>query len=172
MAELEIVHYGNPILRKTGKPVEQFNGDLKRLAKDMIGAMHTAEGIGLAAQQVDLALQFCVVDLRGSERDFECLIQQVADGGYIIAGGSKSTDIAGCRNHGDFDSYIIKLDADGNIKWQKLVGGSSYDASYWIKQTSDMGYIIAGESWSTDISGCTNHGGFDYYIIKLDNSGN
>lgn len=71
MAELEIVHYGNPILRKKGKPVEKFNGDLKRLAKDMIEAMRVAEGIGLAAQQVDLALQFCVIDLRGGDWEFD-----------------------------------------------------------------------------------------------------
>jgi peptide deformylase len=71
MAELEIVHYGNPILRKKGKPIEQFDGDLKRLAKDMIEAMRVAEGIGLAAQQVNLALQFCVVDLTGVDRDFD-----------------------------------------------------------------------------------------------------
>jgi peptide deformylase len=71
MAELEIVHYGNPILRKKGKPVEQFNDDLKRLAKNMFETMHAAEGIGLAAQQVDLVLQFCVIDLRGSDAEFD-----------------------------------------------------------------------------------------------------
>ncbi len=71
MAELEIVHYGNPILRKKGKTVEQFDDDLKRLAKGMIEAMHVAEGIGLAAQQVDLALQLCVVDLREGDREFD-----------------------------------------------------------------------------------------------------
>jgi peptide deformylase len=71
MAELEIVHYGNPILRKKGKPIEQFDRDLKRLAKGMIEVMHLAEGIGLAAQQVDLALRLCVVDLRAGERDFD-----------------------------------------------------------------------------------------------------
>ena len=72
MAELEIVHYGNPILRKKGKTIEQFDRDLKRLAKGMIEAMHSAEGIGLAAQQVDLALQLCVVDLRAGDGHVAC----------------------------------------------------------------------------------------------------
>ena len=71
MAELEIVHYGNPILRKKGKAIEHFDHDLKRLAKDMIETMQAAEGIGLAAQQVGLVLQFCVIDLRGSECEFD-----------------------------------------------------------------------------------------------------
>ncbi len=71
MAELEIVHYGNPILRKKGKAIEHFDNDLKRLAKDMIETMQAAEGIGLAAQQVGLVLQFCVIDLRGSECEYD-----------------------------------------------------------------------------------------------------
>lgn len=71
MAALEIVHYGNPILRKKGKPIAQFNDDLKRLGKDMIEAMQAAEGIGLAAQQVDLALRLCVVDLREGDWEFD-----------------------------------------------------------------------------------------------------
>jgi peptide deformylase len=71
MAELEIVHYGNPILRKKGKTVDHFDNDLKRLAKDMIETMHAAEGIGLAAQQVERVLQVCVIDLRGGEWEFD-----------------------------------------------------------------------------------------------------
>ena len=71
MAQLEIVHYGNPILRKKGKLVVSSDPDLPKLAADMIETMHAAEGIGLAAQQVGLALQFCVVDLRGGDWTFD-----------------------------------------------------------------------------------------------------
>ncbi|RME69485.1 MAG: peptide deformylase [Verrucomicrobia bacterium] len=67
---LPIVHYGDPILRKKGAPVTEFNAELARLADDMIETMHEAYGIGLAAQQIGLALQFCVIDLRGAEADF------------------------------------------------------------------------------------------------------
>lgn len=71
MALLEILTYGHPILRKAGEPVETFDERLKALAWDMIETMHAAEGIGLAAQQVGLALQFCVVDLRGGDWTFD-----------------------------------------------------------------------------------------------------
>ena len=71
MAELEIVHYGNPILRKKGKPVERFDDKLKQLTEDMIETMRAAEGIGLAAQQIGLALRVCVIDLRPAEREFD-----------------------------------------------------------------------------------------------------
>ncbi|MEZ5276733.1 MAG: peptide deformylase [Opitutaceae bacterium] len=71
MAQLEIVHYGNPILRKKGEPVVSFDQALSKLGADMVETMHSAEGIGLAAQQVGLALQFCVVDLRGGDWTFD-----------------------------------------------------------------------------------------------------
>lgn len=67
---LEIVHYGDPILRKKGKAVTVFDAALARLADDMVAAMHDAAGIGLAAQQVGLALQLCVIDLRETEAKF------------------------------------------------------------------------------------------------------
>ncbi len=67
---LPIVQYGDPILRKKGRPVERFDKKLIKLANDMVDTMHEAGGIGLAAQQVGLDLQFCVIDLRDAESAF------------------------------------------------------------------------------------------------------
>lgn len=67
---LRIVHYNNPVLRSKGEKVTAFDGALARLAAEMIDTMHDAGGIGLAAQQVDRALQLCVVDLRDTDAKF------------------------------------------------------------------------------------------------------
>jgi peptide deformylase len=67
---LPIVYYGDPILRKKGRPVERFDEKLLELANDMVDTMYEAEGIGLAAQQVGVDLQFCVIDLRDTESKF------------------------------------------------------------------------------------------------------
>lgn len=67
---LKIVHYNDPILRKKGAPVTAFNAALRKLAAEMTEAMHAAEGIGLAAQQVGHAIQLCVIDLRPAEAKF------------------------------------------------------------------------------------------------------
>ena len=67
---LKIVHYNQPVLRRRGERVTVFNAALLRLAEEMVATMHEAGGIGLAAQQVDRAVQLCVVDLRDSDRDF------------------------------------------------------------------------------------------------------
>jgi peptide deformylase len=67
---LKIVHYNEPILHQKGEKIAAFDADLVRLTGEMIEAMHAAGGIGLAAQQIGLARQLCVVDLRESEQDF------------------------------------------------------------------------------------------------------
>ncbi len=68
---LQIVQYGDKTLHQIGEPVTEFDGKLKKLFDDMVETMFKAEGIGLAAQQVGLAMQFCVVDLTGIDPDFE-----------------------------------------------------------------------------------------------------
>jgi peptide deformylase len=67
---LKIVHYNEPVLRKKGEKLSVFDGALVRLKDEMVETMHEAAGIGLAAQQVGRALQFCVVDLREADADF------------------------------------------------------------------------------------------------------
>lgn len=62
--ERPLTYYGNPVLREKGKVIETFNSELKNLANDMIETMYAEEGIGLAAQQIGLSLQICVVDVR------------------------------------------------------------------------------------------------------------
>lgn len=66
---LPIVHYNNPILRQKGVLVTVFDAALVQLGRDMLETMQAARGIGLAAQQVGLAKQFCVVDLREADPD-------------------------------------------------------------------------------------------------------
>ncbi|MCH6255817.1 peptide deformylase [Puniceicoccaceae bacterium K14] len=68
---LEIVQYGDDVLLEKGKPIENFDEELKLLFEDMVETMIEANGIGLAAQQIGKAIQFCVVDLRDCEIDFE-----------------------------------------------------------------------------------------------------
>ena len=64
---LRVTQYGEPILRKAGEPVTLFDDELAELADDMVDTMYDEEGIGLAAQQVDIPIQFCVVDVQPPE---------------------------------------------------------------------------------------------------------
>jgi peptide deformylase len=60
---LQILEYGDPILRAKGKPIENIEGRICELAANMIETMHAANGVGLAAQQIGEALQLTVLDV-------------------------------------------------------------------------------------------------------------
>lgn len=62
---LEIVKYGNPVLRKKGAPIEKITPEISKLIDDMFETMYQAGGVGLAAQQIGRALQLTVIDVRG-----------------------------------------------------------------------------------------------------------
>ena len=91
----------------------------------------------------------------GSKDDFAQSIQQTADGGYITGGNTSSNDGNVTGNHGNQDAWVVKLDATGNIVWQKTYGGSSNEILQSIRQTADGGYIAAGNTTSKngDVTG-------------------
>ena len=62
---LTVVKYGTPVLRKKGERIEAVTPTIKKLIADMFETMYAYKGIGLAAQQVGLALQLTVLDVRG-----------------------------------------------------------------------------------------------------------
>ena len=111
--------------------------------------------------------------LGGSGTDWATSIQQTVDGGYIVTGSSCSNNGDVTGNHGGYDFWIVKLDTNGDISWQKSLGGSATEVGYSIQQTADGGYIVAGYSSSNDGDVTINHGnGYpDYWIVKLDANG-
>jgi len=63
----EIVIYGDPVLRKKGRQVNEITEEIRTLAQDMLETMHDAHGVGLAAQQVGESIQLTVVDVSDAE---------------------------------------------------------------------------------------------------------
>jgi len=109
----------------------------------------------------------------GSAGEFASSIQQTSDGGYIFAGstGSKDGDVSGYRGGGS-DAWVVKLNALGDIKWQRRFGGSFADSVFSIQQASGGGYIFAGWAGSNDGDVSGNHGGlWDAWVVKLSASG-
>ncbi|HYV90967.1 MAG TPA: T9SS type A sorting domain-containing protein [Chitinophagales bacterium] len=112
----------------------------------------------------------------GSWSDWAAEGEQTQDGGYIVAGVAESLDGDALGNHGGTDFLILKLDSWGNIVWQKCLGGSGYDYSTSIEQTSDGGFVVGGiaSSIDGDVDGNHDPTGYepDCWIIKLDSAGN
>jgi gliding motility-associated-like protein len=103
------------------------------------------------------------------------LLQQTADGGYM-AGTTSHSGVSGNRteaSRGGDDFWLVKLDATGNIAWQKALGGSGDDVLEYGYQTGDKGYLLAGHS-ASDISGDKTTaplGRDDWWIVKLNEAG-
>ena len=110
--------------------------------------------------------------LGGSNEDYANCIQQTEDGGYIVAGDTYSDDGDVSGLHGWVDFWVVKLDAYGNISWQKAFGGTDFEVAESIQQTTDNGYIVAGSSSSSDGDVTVNNGQFDCWVVKLDPIGN
>lgn len=101
------------------------------------------------------------------------------DGGFAITGYGSSSDQDITINNGNQDFWISKLDADGNLLWEKSFGYNGSDRAYSIIQTQDQGYLISGVLDVTASAGEGNsksyysrHAGGDYWAIKLDSNGN
>ena len=88
-----------------------------------------------------------------------CSLQQTSDGGYIFAGDIRSYD------QGHWDVWLLKLDSNGDIEWQRAYGGNEDEYTSSIQQTSDGGFVLAG---STDSFG---NGFRNGWVLKLDSCG-
>lgn len=108
--------------------------------------------------------------------------KQTPDGGYILVASSYSNDgDVGIGHHGttySSDIWVVKTDGSGNIQWQKSFGGADNEIPTSIELTPDGGFVIAGESSSSD-GDVSGHFGAptiypypDYWIVKLDGLGN
>lgn len=107
----------------------------------------------------------------GTADDKANSVRQTNDGGYIVAGSTRSVNGDVSSNHGQEDFWVVKLNSTGNIEWQKTLGGSGNDAAKCIRQTPDGGYIVAGKSDSNDGDITGNNGYQDGWIVKLDQTG-
>jgi hypothetical protein len=124
--------------------------------------------LAFAAEAEVVEWQKC---LGGSGFDQANSIQQTSDGGYIVAGiiDSNDGDMVGYK--GRTDAWVVKLNASGEIVWQKCLGGSGYDNATSIQQTLDGGYIVTGATESNDGDVVGYKGRSDAWVVKLNTSG-
>ncbi|MEP7234444.1 MAG: T9SS type A sorting domain-containing protein [Ignavibacteriota bacterium] len=110
----------------------------------------------------------------GSNDDFGAIYETA--GGYAIAGYTNSTDgdVKGRARDTTVEAWLVQLDRNANIIWQKTYGGSGYDGAYSMSPTFDKGCILAGFTGSDDgdVSGIHQPKYFfDSWIIKVDSLG-
>ena len=103
----------------------------------------------------------------GSSFDVGRSVSRTQDNGYIISGSSRSSDGDISNNNGQNDAWIVKIDANANLKWQKTVGGSHIDFAYDAVELNDKSIIVVGESNSANSDIPDNKGFTDLLIFKI-----
>jgi hypothetical protein len=83
-----------------------------------------------------------------------------SDGGYAIAGNTNSFGA------GNYDFWLVKTDASGNVQWSQTYGGTKGEWLRSLAATSDGGYAIAGDTTSFGA------GRYDFWLVKADADGN
>jgi len=107
----------------------------------------------------------------GDQVDEARSISQMADGNYLVIGDTRSSNIDVSQNNGAADVWIIKISPEGSLIWEKTLGGSSFDVGRSISKTQDDGFLIAGNSRSSDGVLDINNGQNDALVMKINNSG-
>jgi hypothetical protein len=96
-------------------------------------------------------------------------VDRTSDGGYIVAGYTNATSwVAPGSSQGGYDSdgWLLKLDASGNVQWQKSYRTPGIDALYKVKQTSDGGFVAVG------LTRLANWGDVNAWVLRVDSQGN
>lgn len=96
---------------------------------------------------------------------------KIPGNGYLLIASSDSIDGDAGDNNGSSDYWVVKISDSGEIEWQNNFGGSEYEAPVSAISTSSNEYIIVGYSLSSDGDITNPKGDFDYWVIKVDSTG-
>ncbi len=109
----------------------------------------------------------------GTSEDYCSHIQATSDGGYIFVGLASSNDGDITGYHGGYgDVWVVKIDSDGNIEWQKCYGGTGYDYGARIFETSTGNFIVGASAGSDDGDISTPTEINDFWVFMINNTGN
>ena len=111
----------------------------------------------------------------GTSRDILWCAARTADGGYVLGGRSASptSGVKTSLSYGAGDYWLVRIDANGQMLWDRSFGGTGQDDLQTIEPTADGGFVLAGRSTS-GISGNKTSPGYgvgDYWLVRVDSNG-
>ena len=133
MAIRKIIEYPEKVLAEVGEPITVFDEKLENLCADMFETMYEAEGVGLAAQQIGLALQLFVMDCEG--------IKLVAANPEIIAKSGEQSNPEGCLSLGKVPAVVVRA--------EKATLRAQNEQGEWFEREAD-GYAARCFQHETD----------------------
>ena len=108
----------------------------------------------------------------GSGQDIPWNIVETPNSDIVISGFTTSSNTGDVGlNHGLFDYWVIKINSNGNLIWQKVLGGSNNERAYSIAISTNEDYVISGIAGSDDGDVVGNDGGAEFWVVKLSKVG-
>jgi len=105
-----------------------------------------------------------------NDRSYDAV--EANDGGFVITGTTESTDVDVTSNQGEYDVWVLKLNAEGTLQWAKTYGGSGIDGSNGILKTDDGNYLLVGNTFSNNGAVSLNYGASDVWVLSINDQGN
>ncbi|MGZ5286422.1 MAG: BACON domain-containing protein [Flavisolibacter sp.] len=124
----------------------------------------------LAVQPVTIAWKKM---LGGSGNDLALGVMPAQGGGHLVFGRTTSSNNGDVSpNHGAVDMWLVKLNDNGSIAWEKTYGGTGDEVAAAAAQTADGGFVVTGYTASNSTGDVgANHGGLDFWVIKISEAG-
>lgn len=133
---------GGYIITGSTSSFGQGNTDMYLLKLDSMGQVKFEKSFGGVSNEIG-----------------KSIVQLTSDSGYVMAGYTSSSGVGG------YDMYLVKADKNGNLVWQKTIGGADWDFANSLQATTDGGFIIGGTTYSY------GNGNADGYVVKTDANG-
>ncbi|WP_452225651.1 hypothetical protein [Lacinutrix chionoecetis] len=103
----------------------------------------------------------------GTSFDVARAIKATQDGGFVLAGSSRSSDVDVSENKGQNDAWALKINSSGTLMWQQTIGGTNIDFAYGIAELNDQTVVVVGDSYSNDEDIIENKGFSDLLLITI-----
>jgi hypothetical protein len=107
----------------------------------------------------------------GTQNDRINDVVEANDGGLVMVGYSESSNFDITDSKGSYDFWVVKINENGALHWKHNYGGSAIDQAYGITKTNNNSYLIVGRSNSGDKDVSKSLGGFDAWVIHIDDHG-
>ncbi|MFQ3341178.1 MAG: hypothetical protein ACI9TK_000837 [Flavobacteriaceae bacterium] len=104
-----------------------------------------------------------------NDRSYDAI--ETRDGNFVLVGSSESQDVDVSDPHGSYDAWIVKINSEGTLLWERSIGGSAYDIANAIIENRKGEYLILGQSFSQDGDIDKPLGSSDMFLSILSSSG-
>ena len=104
-----------------------------------------------------------------NDRSYDAV--ELTSGNFVLVGTTESSDVDVTLSQGSYDIWVVLIDSEGNLLWERTLGGSEIDGANAVIEDEDGSIVVLGNSFSSDGHRSYPKGSSDFWIVKLDVTG-